>query len=737
MDPFDQAGGAPQDTALARRLHAAGRLPLDALQGLLREARADRPGGLTLGDLLVTRGLLPAAELAGWLGDAPAPLAPDPGATRTSVGPPEGLEDHPDARPEDTALARRLHAAGRLPVDLLRGLLAQVRAARDRDGDSLGDVLVARGHLAEDEMARYSLDGGAGPRPAPAAPGLRLGDYRVLEAIGAGGMGQVHLVEHVTTGARYALKTLPVSARDDLRERFRREAQAMAAVDQHPGVAKVHAFGEAEGQLYYVMDLVTGGDLDARLRARGRLPAREAAALVRDLALALAHVHARGILHRDLKPANVLFDERGRAKVVDFGLARLAGADALTRTGMTLGTPSYMPPEQVEGRRDEVDARSDVYGLGAVLYHALSGQPPFLGPSAMNTLSLVLRERPRPVRELAPDVPAGLEAVCLRALEKRPVDRFCTADDLARALAPFAAGEDAPAPPRRRHLALLAGLALLLVAAGLAARLVSATRCARTWPPAASPRPGPPRARRRRRRALTPSGARPQAAQRAGERSWPTAPRRRGRAPGAARLGRRDPGGAANGDGAAASTRPGRPRARARGQGAGRRGAPAGRPAQQGRRARATCGCLARGHGPRAGARRARGLPAGRPGPARGGRGGARRRPAPGRPAAAGPGPGLGKGRAGERRPDLLLARCALVRPAAPARRSKNVAFRGRQRRPCRRRWTSRSRRSWPATTRARRRLGPPRRRDAARDAGRRRPARRLRAGPGRVGRAR
>ncbi|MBX3470645.1 MAG: serine/threonine protein kinase [Planctomycetes bacterium] len=272
----------------------------------------------------------------------------------------------------------------------------------------------------------------------------RIGPYRVLRRLGAGGMGTVFLVDDPATGARRALKALPAGAPLDARLRFRREGEAMARVDDHPAVVRVHSAGEADGRAYLLMDAVTGGDLHARL-ARGPLPPDEVLRLGRTLARGLAHVHARGVLHRDLKPHNVLFDEAGAPRLVDFGLAQVAQAERLTATGTLLGTPAYMAPEQADARA--TDERTDVHGLGAVLYHALTGRPPFQGGSPVAVLAQVLEQEPAPPSSLVPGVPPALEQVVLRALAKAPAARFASASALADALDAAAAGV---APPRRR-----------------------------------------------------------------------------------------------------------------------------------------------------------------------------------------------------------------------------------------------------------------------------------------------
>lgn len=279
-------------------------------------------------------------------------------------------------------------------------------------------------------------------------------------------MGVVYEARHVSTGGTYALKAIELSADAELLLRFEREGEAQARVGTHPNVVKVHASGRAEGCAYLVMDLAPGGDLRERLR-EGLLDPQAAAQLVRDLALGLAHVHSCGVLHRDLKPANVVFDEEGRPKLVDFGLAVLEGADSLTETGTVLGTPAYMAPEQAKAARDQIDERTDVYGLGAILYAALTGQPPFKGSSALVVLGQVCTDAPDPPSALAP-VPPRLETICLRALSKEADRRQQSSADLARELDNFLAGTSSL---RARSWSL--GVLVLSVLATLGASLLS------------------------------------------------------------------------------------------------------------------------------------------------------------------------------------------------------------------------------------------------------------------------
>jgi hypothetical protein len=307
-----------------------------------------------------------------------------------------------------------------------------------------------------------------------------VGDYVLRDRLGKGTMGTVYRVRHKNTGAQFALKALPVSASKYLVKRFQREGEAQAAVDAHPNVCRIRSAGTDKGHHFLVMDLAMGGDLDHRLR-RGPMPPREAAELLLQLANGLAHVHARGVLHRDLKPANVLFDAEGTPKLVDFGLA-LHGEKSgdLTKTGDLLGTPIYMAPEQARGKHKDVDERSDVYGLGAILYHALTGQRPFTGATSMEVVQQVIRSEPPPPRLLEPAVPQALDAICRQAMAKEPRARIPTAKALAEELQRFLAGEPTtaappPPPPRQLPVPLLVG-AGLGVFLGVAGVLVAVTR---------------------------------------------------------------------------------------------------------------------------------------------------------------------------------------------------------------------------------------------------------------------
>jgi TolB-like protein/tRNA A-37 threonylcarbamoyl transferase component Bud32/Tfp pilus assembly protein PilF len=259
--------------------------------------------------------------------------------------------------------------------------------------------------------------------------------YRVERVIGEGGMATVYLAEDLKHKRKVAVKVMrPELAATLGSDRFLREVE-IAANLSHPHILPMYDSGEAEGVLYYVMPYVEGESLAARLKREGELPVPEALRIAREVADALAYAHKRSIIHRDIKPANILLGE-GHALVADFGIARAleAESEAITRTGLAIGTPQYMSPEQATGAKD-VDARTDLYALGAVLYEMLAGEPPFTGRSPQAVVARALTESPRPLASARQGLPAGLEAVVTRALAKRPVDRQATAAIMAEELA--------------------------------------------------------------------------------------------------------------------------------------------------------------------------------------------------------------------------------------------------------------------------------------------------------------
>jgi serine/threonine protein kinase len=310
--------------------------------------------------------------------------------------------------------------------------------------------------------------------------GVRVPGYEVIARLGEGGMGTVYRARDERLKRLVALKVLRggVTAAAKHFDRFLAEAEAIARL-QHPHIVQVFAVGEwsppgeANSLPYLALEYVNGGSLD-KVFAAGRLEPGEAARLVKTLAHAVHAAHAAGVIHRDLKPANVLLAPAvagnsgslpfGFPKVADFGLARLLDADQRqTLTGAVMGTPAYMAPEQAEGRAD-IGPAADVWALGVILYEALTGRVPFKGDSVLTTLDLIRSCPPRPPRELRDDVPAGLEAICLRCLEKDPASRYATAAELADELSRSLAGEPAPhsRSPRRRPRSVILGGALAL-----------------------------------------------------------------------------------------------------------------------------------------------------------------------------------------------------------------------------------------------------------------------------------
>jgi hypothetical protein len=367
----------------------------------------------------------------------------------------------------DTQLARLLYESGAVTLGPLQRALVEARAKRTGDDDLLLAQILVEQQLISEELAQSSLEELRGPVLNVGVRwnvGATVAGYRLEEELGRGGMGVVFRGLHLESGREVAIKTITSAADEELLRRFEREGQAQAAADGHPNVLTVHSAGRAGGQDYLVLDLATGGDLSARLRKRGRLPEREAADMVRQLARGLAHVHAQGVLHRDLKPQNVVFDEADRPQLVDFGLARVdPDRSSLTHSFMVLGTPSYMAPELVESPL-AVDEQSDLYSLGALLYHALSGEPPYGGESSMEVLTNVLTSSPRPIRSLAADVSPALEAICAHAMARDPQERCPSAEALADSLEAWLAGE---APPRFRRslwVGIVGALALLAFA---------------------------------------------------------------------------------------------------------------------------------------------------------------------------------------------------------------------------------------------------------------------------------
>jgi serine/threonine-protein kinase len=281
--------------------------------------------------------------------------------------------------------------------------------------------------------------------------GTVIAGYRIEERIGRGGMGVVYRAQHLNLQRRAAIKIIApdLAESEGFRERFTREARIAAAL-QHPNIVTVYDAGEVDGLLYLAMQHIQGEDLAAILRRDRRLRPYRAIDVCRQVASALDAAHAMGLIHRDVKPANVLIEGRN-AFLTDFGLTkRIEGTHAqLTRAGDMVGTIHYVAPEQIEGRR--VSARSDVYSLGCLLYHCLSGQVPFALETDVAVIYAHLSEEPPKLSELRPELPEGLDAVVAKALDKSPDRRFPSCGDMisaARAVIDAAGPLSETIPPR-------------------------------------------------------------------------------------------------------------------------------------------------------------------------------------------------------------------------------------------------------------------------------------------------
>ncbi len=278
-----------------------------------------------------------------------------------------------------------------------------------------------------------------------------LGDYLLQQILGRGGMGVVYVAIQKNLDRKVAVKMIRSGAFASETEvaRFYMEAKAAAALE-HPNIVSIYQFGHESGHHYFSMELVPGTDLARKIK-EAPLQAAQAARYVRDVAYAIHHAHQRGVLHRDLKPANVLIDLNDQVRVTDFGLAKQIDSDSsVTGSGAAIGTPSYMAPEQAAGHSDRVGVECDVYSLGAVLFAALAGQPPFTGNSPMQTLLNVIHQSPPPLRSLCPQIDRDLETIVAKCLEKAPNKRYRSALALANDLNSYLEGNPIEARPRSR-----------------------------------------------------------------------------------------------------------------------------------------------------------------------------------------------------------------------------------------------------------------------------------------------
>jgi serine/threonine protein kinase len=431
---------------------------------------------------------------------------------------------------EDLLLGQKVLELGLITQkQLTEALVEQARrAAMEGEPPSLGYVLVQRGLVPEQKLTEILWEGevqkaGAEIRDlidsvdrlgqAPAASetrrlplvkeelgsGTPFGKYRLLREAGRGGMAVVYEAFDPTLNRKAAVKMLLPSSKLDPdeakldEERFHREAQLNAKMPPHPNVVQVYETGVVEGKRYIAMEYIIGREMVEWWRksyASTRLQVR----VLRDVALAVHHAHLHGVIHRDLKPNNILVDDQNRPHVTDFGLARTAkrgGDPALTSVDRVVGTPTYMSPEQAEGRRS-LDKRSDVYSLGVVLYEILAGRPPFRGGSPVEIMVKVARDPVPPPSSIRKKgvraVDRALEAICLKALQKNPADRYPTAKAFADELTRWLRGEGSKMADYRRFAAV--GLAAGALAVLLAVLL---TRGGDDPPPPPRPQPPPPR----------------------------------------------------------------------------------------------------------------------------------------------------------------------------------------------------------------------------------------------------
>jgi serine/threonine protein kinase/formylglycine-generating enzyme required for sulfatase activity len=370
------------------------------------------------------------------------PAAPTPPGEGARTGSFEALLV--DTREPDAPIAKTTDAVAATPLEARPGGTMAVPSPISQDGGTL---------VVKPPSEQPAIPGGE-TQPLPAvkdvAPGGTIGRYEIVEKLGAGMMGKVFKARDKKEGTIVALKVLPIRLGHDkeLRGRFLREAKAASRID-HRNVVRLLDYGEEKNRQYLVMEYVQGKSLQDILAESGRLSPEEALPLFRQVVAGLAAAHEGGVFHRDIKPGNIMISEAGEVKIADFGLARRAEESMdLTTSGQVLGTPNYMPPEQCTGKKP--DHRSDIYALGSTFFTVLAGVPPFTGDSATEIIRKHVREEPRHVSEIAPEVPLPLSIIIKKMMAKKPEERQQTAKEVladldslsdARTM-PGAGGED-------------------------------------------------------------------------------------------------------------------------------------------------------------------------------------------------------------------------------------------------------------------------------------------------------
>lgn len=335
------------------------------------------------------------------------------------------------------------HETAEVPDDLLLSSIERARSAPSEDPERIRSILADLVGSASTSPEGWGaqLFAGAAQAADQAQSLQKLGPYEIRSELARGGMGVVYRAHHPTLGQEVALKVLSAGALASRKQltRFLIEARAAARL-RHPNIVSVHDVGEDQGQHYYVMDLVQGMSLDDRIYRQGPLPPREAAEIVAQVARALHYAHSEGVIHRDMKPGNVMLTSEGVPLVTDFGLAKELDHDLmLTAAGQTLGSPGFMPPEQVLGETERVDARSDVYSLGATLFNSLTGELVVPGDDAFAVMRATVVTRARTLRSVGLRTDLDLELICAKCLAKDPEERYASAEALAEDLEAYLA----------------------------------------------------------------------------------------------------------------------------------------------------------------------------------------------------------------------------------------------------------------------------------------------------------